>query len=240
MESTIQKIAKSREVLRTQLGNRNYNIDELPKFSELEIKKCFEMNKGNDQAAELCNFSLSHNEIPEWKIHIIYFNFPPSNPTISSKVLKTVILDNYTKYNAEDNIIIVLPANITTAKETYISWIDIIQMEINKPEEGELFNEIIENQQFSQRHMANVQIFNINALCVNILEHELVPEHILITSNQDIKDIMENNNITNKSQFPIIQKHDSVAEIIGAVSGDIVEIERVSKSGSSRFYRLCK
>ena len=239
--SSIQKIAKSREVLRTQLGNRNYNVSLLPKFSELEIMKNVEMNKGAAQSAELCNFSLPHNDHPEWKIHVIYYNFPPANPTISSKVLKNVILDTFGMYNLEDNIIIILPSNITTSKETYINWIDIINMDLPKPSiDSPLAGSIIEDPQFSLRHLSNIQIFNINALCVNILDHELVPEHILITSNQEIKDIMDNNYISNKSQFPIIQKHDPVAEVIGAVSGDVIEIERVSIGGSSRFYRLCK
>jgi len=237
----IQQIARSREVLRKQLGGRNYNVENLPKISEVEIKKKFEVNKGEDQSASLCNFSLSHNDHEEWKIHVIYFNFPPSNPTISSKVLKNAITECGEKNNVEDNVIIIVPSDITTAHETYIGWMDIISMGLSKPTgDDTLSSKITSDPQFSLRHLSNIQIFNIDAVCINILEHEMVPQHTLITNNQDIKDIMENYYITSKTQFPVIQKHDPVAEIIGAVAGDVIEIERVSASGSSIFYRFCK
>jgi len=237
----IQQIARSREVLRKQLGSRNYNVENLPKISEVEIKKNFEINKGADQSASLCNFSLSHNDHEKWKIHVIYFNFPPSNPTISSKVLKTAIEECGEQYNSEDNIILIVPSDITTAHETYVGWMDKISMGLPiSTGEDSLSSKITSDPQFSLRHLSNIQIFNIDAVCINILEHELVPQHTLITNNQDIKDIMDNYYITSKTQFPVIQKHDPVAEIIGAVVGDVIEIERVSASGSSIFYRFCK
>ena len=237
----IQKITASREVLRQILHKRNYNVDTYPKYSEVEVKKLFEIGGDSEQSAELCNFSVPHNDFPEWKLHILYYNFPPATPNISQKPLKTFIKDCLEANNPEDNIIIILPANIKAAAATYTNWINTINMELEKPTTSPLAQQIIASDDYSTRHLTNVRIFNINALCINILDHEYIPTHNVITNNADIKDIMDKNYISNKSQFPVILQNDPVAKILGIIPGDIVEIERMSStSGISNFYRLCK
>jgi len=236
----IQKIAKSREVLRDILDKRNYNVDTIPKLSELEIGKMIESNI-SDQSAELCNFSVPHSIFSDWNIHIIYYNFPPSMKNISKVPLFKYINENIENNNAEDNIIVILPSNITTAVETYNGWIETINMEIEHASpDSPLYKEIVSDDNYSPRHMTNIQIFNINSLCVNILDHDLVPDHRVISSKHEIKNI-ETEHHLEKSQFPIITKNDPVSKILGLVPGDLVEITRPSlTSGITKFYRMCK
>ena len=238
----ILKIAKSREVLRNILKERDFDTETMPILSEYEIGKMIESNVSSDQSAELCNFSVPHIEFKEWKTKIIYYNFPPSMKNISKAPITKYIQEYYENNNKEDNIIFILPSNISTAVETYNGWIESINIELGKPDpDNKLYKDIVANNNYSMRHMTNVHIFNINSLCVNILDHELVPEHNVITNNAEIQEIMDKNYINNKSQFPIITKNDPISKILGIAPGDLVEIERPSLSGGiSRVYRVCK
>ena len=138
-------------------------------LSELEIGKMIESNI-SDQSAELCNFSVPHSIFSDWNIHIIYYNFPPSMKNISKVPLFKYINENIENNNPEDNIIVILPSNITTAVETYNGWIESINIELGKPDpDNKLYKDIVANNNYSMRHMTNVHIFNINSLCVNIL-----------------------------------------------------------------------
>ncbi len=71
----------------------------------------------------------------------------------------------------------------------------------------------------------------------DILSHELVPEHTILTKDESQK-ILSQHNITPK-QLPKILDTDPVVEIIGAKVGDIIEITRDSPTaGKTKYYRL--
>ena len=61
---------------------------------------------------------------------------------------------------------------------------------------------------------------------VNILEHELVPQHILL-SEEEAAAILKRMGIT-KRQLPWILASDPAAEAIGAKPGDVIMIIRRS------------
>ena len=63
----ILKIAKSREVLRNILKERDFDTETMPILSEYEIGKMIESNVSSDKSAELCNFSVPHIDFKEWK-----------------------------------------------------------------------------------------------------------------------------------------------------------------------------
>jgi DNA-directed RNA polymerase subunit H (RpoH/RPB5) len=118
-----------------------------------------------------------------------------------------------------------------------LGYVDKINMDNEKPELTSEFSE----EGYSQRHLGNVQMVNINAMCINILKHELVPLHEIIRNENEIQEILSKNNAEVKSQFPVILKHDAVAEILGLVTGDLVRIYRPSiTAGEAIFYRICK
>jgi DNA-directed RNA polymerase subunit H (RpoH/RPB5) len=253
----IVKINKTREVLRKIMDIRNYDTSIMPMHSDDEIRKMVSTSseltdKKSKNNAQLCNFTIPHKTFPKWKTHIVYFNFPDeggNSTNISRMKIETQIEDIYENNNIEDNIIIILPTGTSTARDTYINWIDSINMNSknnhfsNPDNYSDLTKEIINkpNKEYSLRHLHNIQIFHINALSINILEHDFVPKHEKITNEKDIKNILDQYHVDIKSQFPVIQKHDAVAELLGFVSGDLAKITRHSvSSGYSLFYRICK
>ena len=82
-------------------------------------------------------------------------------------------------------------------------------------------------------------IFCINELLYNVLDHQMVPPHRIISEDEK-KELFKNYNITDESQLPDINRFDPVAKLLGCRPGDIVEIIRPSKTSiSAKYYRLC-
>jgi DNA-directed RNA polymerase subunit H len=80
---------------------------------------------------------------------------------------------------------------------------------------------------------------SIKRLQFNILNHELVPNHTLLTENETIE-VMKKYNITNKTQFPEISRFDPVARAIGIRPGMVCKILRPSKTAvETNYYRVC-
>lgn len=70
-----------------------------------------------------------------------------------------------------------------------------------------------------------------------MLEHELVPEHV-ISQKDEVNHILDMYNI-NKEQLPKIKSSDAVIKEIGAKEGDVVKVKRKSKTAGIFFaYRL--
>jgi len=70
----------------------------------------------------------------------------------------------------------------------------------------------------------------------DILEHELVPKHIVL-SKEEAKELLRKLNIR-PHQLPWIRENDPVCKRIGAKKGDIIKIIRKSPTaGEAVFYR---
>lgn len=71
----------------------------------------------------------------------------------------------------------------------------------------------------------------------NVLEHELVPDHILL-SEDEAAEVLKQYNIS-KGQLPKIKTSDVVVKQIGAQPGDVIRIIRKSlTAGRAVAYRL--
>jgi DNA-directed RNA polymerase subunit H (RpoH/RPB5) len=80
---------------------------------------------------------------------------------------------------------------------------------------------------------------SIKRLQFNILEHVLVPEHIVL-SDSEAEEIMKKYNITDKIQFPDISRFDPVARVIGLRPNQVCRIVRPSKTAiETNYYRVC-
>lgn len=84
-----------------------------------------------------------------------------------------------------------------------------------------------------------VNIYNYNKYLFNILNHEKVPEHRILTDKEK-KDIQKKYNIVDDSKFPEISRFDPVAIAIGIRPGEVCEIKRSSPNSiKSLYYRIC-
>ena len=86
-----------------------------------------------------------------------------------------------------------------------------------------------------------IRIINIKRLQYNILNHDLVPKHTILTSEEE-NNIKKNYNIKelNSKTLPCISRFDPVAIVIGIRPKQICEIERNSKTSiKSLYYRIC-
>ena len=84
-----------------------------------------------------------------------------------------------------------------------------------------------------------VNVTHIHNLQFNILEHSLVPKHIIL-SEEEKKEVYEQYSITNDDQFPEISRFDPVAEAIGLRPGSLCKIIRNSKTAiQSEYFRMC-
>jgi DNA-directed RNA polymerase subunit H (RpoH/RPB5) len=87
-----------------------------------------------------------------------------------------------------------------------------------------------------------IVLFSLKRLQINILEHELVPPHIVIpdSAQQEIVEIKKKYNITDDTKFPEISRFDPVAQCIFMKPGQLCRILRKSKTSiTSHYYRLC-
>ena len=82
-------------------------------------------------------------------------------------------------------------------------------------------------------------MYNIKRLQFNILDHELVPKH-RVMSEKEALEIKKKYNIQDDSQLPDISRFSPVSLAIGLRPGDLCEIMRPSKTAiMAPFYRIC-
>lgn len=84
-----------------------------------------------------------------------------------------------------------------------------------------------------------VIVINIKRLQYNIMKHQLVPEHIVLSA-EEAAEVKRKYNIHDDSQIPDISRFSPVSQVIGLRPGDLCRIYRPSKTAiKAEFYRIC-
>jgi DNA-directed RNA polymerase subunit H (RpoH/RPB5) len=84
-----------------------------------------------------------------------------------------------------------------------------------------------------------VIVINIKRLQYNIMNHQLVPPHTVLTA-EEAQEVKRKYNILDNSQLPDISRFSPVSQVIGIRPGDICKIQRPSKTAiRADFYRVC-
>lgn len=85
-----------------------------------------------------------------------------------------------------------------------------------------------------------ISIISLKNLQFNILKHKMVPKHRVLTETEK-EEIKKKYNILRDSNIAGISYFDPVALALGLRPGNLVEIDRNSKTSiSSKFYRICQ
>jgi DNA-directed RNA polymerase subunit H (RpoH/RPB5) len=84
-----------------------------------------------------------------------------------------------------------------------------------------------------------ITVINIHRLQYNILKHQWVPKHMLLSEEQ-ITELKTKFNIQSNSELPTISRYDPVASIICMRPTQICKIIRKSRTSlESEYYRIC-
>lgn len=85
-----------------------------------------------------------------------------------------------------------------------------------------------------------ISVINIARLQFNILKHVLVPKHTILDETQ-ANEMKKYYNITHDDEIPDISYFSPVSQVLGIRPGDIVKIDRKSRTAiDGVFYRICK
>lgn len=206
----ISTVYISRKIILELMETQGYNIEDYSNFSINEVNSM----KQNNQLDMLLE-KKEEDQVTKRKnkIYIRYY----LGKTIKATNLQEMIDD---LFNLEE---------ILKKEDTLFI---IIKDEINET----LTNEL---KHIWESDGIFIVIENIKRLQFNILNHELVPQHTVM-SESEVNEIMKKYNITDKVQFPDISRFDPVARAIGLRPGQLCHIIRPSKTSiKANYYRIC-
>tara|TARA_Y100000996_G_scaffold161499_2_gene125078 strand:- start:3384 stop:4004 length:621 start_codon:yes stop_codon:yes gene_type:complete len=145
----------------------------------------------------------------------------------------------YVKYHLEKTL---RPNNLYDYVEDLINLDNILEKKddlviIIKDEPNDSLRKSLST--FWQQDGIFINVINMKRLQFNILKHDLVPPHRVLTPEEDAE-IRTKYNITDDSNMPDISRFSPVSQVIGIRPGQICEIIRPSKTAiTSKFYRIC-
>ena len=85
----------------------------------------------------------------------------------------------------------------------------------------------------------HIEVFHYHEFLISLVDHDLVPDHILLTNND--KDEFLNLYKNQLSKVPFILQSDPITRYYNAQVDDIFKIKRVSPTtGISYYYRIVK
>ena len=208
--AVISTIYNSRKIVLELMETQGYNVDDYSNFSINEVNSMKQNNQLDMLLEKKEEDIVTKNKN---KIYIRYY----LGKTIKASNLQDMIDDLFNLeviLKKEDTLFIIIK---------------------NEPNET-LINEL---KHIWESDGIFIVIENIKRLQYNILKHELVPHHIVL-SEIEVNEIMKKYNITDKIQFPDISRFDPVAKVIGLRPGQVCRIIRPSKTSIlSNYYRIC-
>jgi DNA-directed RNA polymerase subunit H (RpoH/RPB5) len=209
----ISSIYNSRNVVLELMDNQGYEVHDYSKFSINEVKSMKQNNQLDMLLEEKPKEGEESSTTRRKKVYIRYFLGKSIRPNDLDNIIDDLfVLEEV--LNKNDTLFVIVKNDIN---ETLTSKL------IHLWETDGIF----------------VVMVSIKRLQFNILKHVLVPKHIVI-SEEEQKRVMKRFNISDKTEFPDISRFDPVAQDIGVRPGDVVKIERPSKTAIiSEYYRVC-
>jgi DNA-directed RNA polymerase subunit H (RpoH/RPB5) len=208
----ISQIYQSRKIILELMDKQGFDVTGYANFSVSEINS-MKQNNQLDMLLETKQTTTEEKTADGNKTYIRYY------------LAKTIRPNNIDEM-IED--LFVLTETLKKNDTLYI----IIKDQVNET----LINHI---KHIWERDGIFVIIESIKCLQFNILNHILVPEHIIM-KDTEVNDVMKRYNITETNQFPDISRFDPVARAIGLRPGQVCHIIRPSETSvTTDYYRIC-
>lgn len=248
MADLISNINKSRTVMKEIFSNE-WDTSVIKDLSDEEVFKLYETKGGELDIghAGALTITLQHKFVDEFKMHIVYYNFPQLNTpsTKTTKNFKDKIKRLYDNdiFSLGDNVVIIVNETISDTLFKALHSLNVSLELLDSPDgvfEGFKKKHIKPDHIIHKRHFSKAFMFNLLELTNNLSKNRLVPKHRVIRSEEDIQKVLDSCNST-KKQLPVILPNDIMARYNLVVQGDLVEITRSSKSsGNYNFYRFAR
>lgn len=208
----ISQIYQSRKIILELMNKQGFDTTGYSNFSISEVN-AMKLNNQLDMLLESKTETSGEKSSKGNKIYIRYYLAKTIRPANIHEMIDDLF---------------VLTETLTKNDTLYI----IIKDNINET----LINEL---KHIWERDGIYIVIESIKSLQFNILNHILVPEHIVMNESEVI-DVMTKYNITDKSQFPDISRFDPVSKAICLRPGQVCRIIRPSKTAiTTNYYRIC-
>jgi DNA-directed RNA polymerase subunit H (RpoH/RPB5) len=208
----ISMIYKSRTTLLELLQEQKYNVSDYANFGVNEIHAMYTNKDAPKQLDMICSSNAGTTK--QKKVYVKYH------------LGKTLRVENIQDYIDD---LFHIEKVLDNKTDTLII---VIKQEINQT----LMNILNE---FWDKNKIFIIIFSMERLLFNILQHQYVPKHTILTEEEKTE-VFKKYNIINVKQLPDISRFDPVAQAIGMRPGDICCIERPSKTAiTTKYYRHC-
>lgn len=214
-------IYRSRNVILDIVDRRGYDTTSYHHFTNEDINSMMNLmtSTKTSQKYTVTPFDMvcKHKEEDKY-MHVRYFFSAKLKVNTVENILNTMIEDE--QFNTEEDEVLCIVDEKVSNQTMFDNQLDGLFKKMG-------------NKYYTQ-------IFEISKLIINIMEHEYVPEHTII-SNEEKQKLLERFDIATFSQLPIILKSDPVAKFIGMRRGDVCRIIRPSEtSGKYEMYRYCQ
>lgn len=214
-------IYRSRKVILDMVDRRGYDTGSYHHFTTEDINSMMNLmtSTKTSQKYTVTPFDMvcKHKEEDKY-LHVRYFFSSKLKVNTIENILNTMIEDE--QFNTEEDEVLCIVDEKVSNETMFDNQLDGLFKKMG-------------NKYYTQ-------IFEIGKLIINIMEHEFVPEHTII-SNEEKQKLLERFDISTFTQLPIIMKSDPVAKFIGMRRGDVCRIIRPSEtSGKYEMYRYCQ
>lgn len=218
-----EKLFTSRKVILEMLEKRGFNVDSYKNYSlvEIEAMRSSSVSKSTKATSEIQPLDILTEKNKDGNKALVKYVFSSKIKVLTIASLLLELKENEILNEGDTFIIVTKDRNVGKAS----GQDTIIESQLTA-----LFNE----------HKVFVQMFWIDKLITNILDHEIVPEHNVITFEEKEK-LIEKYKISSYNQLPLILKTDPVAMFLGMKRGDVCKITAPSEtSGEYISYRYCQ
>jgi DNA-directed RNA polymerase subunit H len=209
--SLISSVYKSRKMIMELMSKQGYNVNDYDNFSINEVNSMYQNKQLDILLDKLSDVKNPNSE--KKKIYIRYYLAKTLRPqNIQEMIDDLFYLEEV--LNKRDTLMIIIKDDMN---ETLTNVIKHVW------EQDGIF----------------IIVQSIKRLQFNILEHDLVPPHRVLTK-EEVDVVKKRFNIVDNIQFPDISRFDPVAQVIGIRPGEVCEIIRPSKTAiTSYYYRIC-